>query len=424
MHLAGLLEGEDSLQTLDVNLRGTYHVLEAARLQGVGRVVFASSIAATGCLSPSFVPEQLPIRENEPCRPDGPYAASKLAAEAVCNAYATRYGITTIALRIAGVQRPAEWDEPPWEMQRSPILWTWISARDASQAIIAAIDASIEGPVVANVAAEDSCSLRPTGDLIRAFLPDPRSATRQTAMETAGPCSIWTRAAESSTGNPSIVSMPCSVITARLDGRPADVQSPGRQRDHETRPAVAVRLEEDPAAHRGHQPARGEQADPRAATATAPLDPDERLEDALPVLARDAGAVVCDVDLDLVADPPDADAHALGRRRVLRFVLEELLEDLPEACLVADRGHRPGRALPADRARAEEQAQRLDGVVDRRDRIERGARQPGQPLAANGRQDRIDEAVEPPELLHGRGVPGQPGPGPSPAAAASPSRST
>ena len=59
---------------------------------------------------------------------------------------------------------------------------------------------------------------------------------------------------------------------------------------------------------------------------------------------RDARAVVGDVDLDLVADPPDADAHAVGRRGVLRLVLEQLLEDLAEARLVADRDHaaRPG----------------------------------------------------------------------------------
>ena len=177
-----------------------------------------------------------------------------------------------------------------------------------------------------------------------------------------------------------------------------------RQRHHEARAAVAVPLEEDPAAHRRHQPARREQPDPGAARPAAALDPDERLEDALPVLARHARAVVGDVDLDLVADPPDADAHALGGRRVLRFVLEQLLEDLAEARRVADRGHRLVRAVPADRARPEQEAQRLDRLVDRPDGVERRPRQPGQALAADRREDRIHEAIEPPELLH-RGRP-------------------
>ena len=90
---------------------------------------------------------------------------------------------------------------------------------------------------------------------------------------------------------------------------------------------------------------------------------------------RDARAVVGDVDLDLVAEPPDADADARPDRRVLRLVLEELLEDLPEARLVADRDDRAVRALPADRVRPEQEPQRLDGLVDRRDRVERRARQ-------------------------------------------------
>ena len=149
----------------------------------------------------------------------------------------------------------------------------------------------------------------------------------------------------------------------------------------------------------------GEQADPGAAAPAAALDPDERLEDALPVLDRDARAVVGDVDLDLVADPPDADAHALGRRRVLRFVLEQLLEDLAEPRLVADRDQRPGRALPADGARPQQEAQRLDRLVDRLDGVERRPRQPGQALAADRGEDRIDEPVEPAELLDGGVVP-------------------
>ena len=88
-------------------------------------------------------------------------------------------------------------------------------------------------------------------------------------------------------------------------------------------------------------------------------------------------------------------------RRVLRFVLEQLLEDLAEARLVADRGHRLVRAIPADRVRAEEEPQRLDRLVDRLDRVERRARQPGQALATDRRQDRIHEPVEPPELVDG-----------------------
>src|SRR5262249_34258375 len=159
-----------------------------------------------------------------------------------------------------------------------------------------------------------------------------------------------------------------------------------RQGDDEARAAEAVGLEEHPAAHRMHQPARGEEADARAPAATASLDADEGLEDALPVLDGDARPVVRDVDLDVVADAPDADAPALGRGCVFRFVLEQLLEDLAEPALVADRNERSRRALPADRSRPEQEPERLDGLVDGADRVERRARQPRQALAAHGRE--------------------------------------
>lgn len=171
VHLSGFLEDLDPLETLEVNLRGTYHVLEAARLQGVSRVVFASSIAVTGCLTASFVPDFLPIREGDACRPASAYAAGKLAAEVLCDMYSRRYGLTTVALRFAGVQHPETWTTPLWENERCPILWTWISLGDLSRAIEAAIDAPVSGALLATVAAADACSFRPTRELARSFCP-------------------------------------------------------------------------------------------------------------------------------------------------------------------------------------------------------------------------------------------------------------
>ena len=107
------------------------------------------------------------------------------------------------------------------------------------------------------------------------------------------------------------------------------------------------------------------------------------------------------------------------------FVLEELLEDLAEPGLVTDRGERHGRALPTDRAGAQQQPQRLDGLVDRPDGVERGARQPGQALATDRGEDRIDEAIEAAELFRRGRVPVLVlVAGPPPVAAASASRST
>jgi len=172
VHLSAFLEDLDPLETLEVNLRGTYHVLEAARQSRVDKVVFASSIAVTGCLTPSFSPDFLPILEEDPCRPASAYAAGKLAAETVGAMYARRYGMSVVTLRVAGVQHPETWVVPPWESERCPILWTWISLGDLGRAIAAALEPEVRGPILATIAAADSCSLRPTRELAAEFLPD------------------------------------------------------------------------------------------------------------------------------------------------------------------------------------------------------------------------------------------------------------
>ncbi len=78
------------------NVIGTFNYLEAARLAGVARFVFASSGAVTGEVEP-------PIHERVPTRPLSPYGASKLAGEAYCCAYANSFGLQTVALRFSNV---------------------------------------------------------------------------------------------------------------------------------------------------------------------------------------------------------------------------------------------------------------------------------------------------------------------------------
>jgi GDP-4-dehydro-6-deoxy-D-mannose reductase len=71
---------ENPSQVLRVNVLGTAEVLAAARAQRVGpRVLVVSSAEVYGVV----VPEQLPLGEETPTVPASPYAASKLAAEAV-----------------------------------------------------------------------------------------------------------------------------------------------------------------------------------------------------------------------------------------------------------------------------------------------------------------------------------------------------
>lgn len=88
---------EHPLTDSEVNVLGTLTVLEAARRQGVRKVVFSSSAGIFGEL------KTLPINEDHPAEPDTPYGASKLGAEKHCLAYAKLYPLECVCLRYFNV---------------------------------------------------------------------------------------------------------------------------------------------------------------------------------------------------------------------------------------------------------------------------------------------------------------------------------
>jgi UDP-glucose 4-epimerase len=81
------------------NVLGTFNYLEGCRVNGVRRFVLASSSAAVGEQEP-------PISETAVPRPMSPYAASKLAAEGYCSAYAHSFEIVAVSLRFGNVYGP------------------------------------------------------------------------------------------------------------------------------------------------------------------------------------------------------------------------------------------------------------------------------------------------------------------------------
>ena len=91
---------EDPMADCMSNVVGTLNYLEAARLGGVGRFVFASS---GGTVIGEAEP---PIHEEMVAHPVAPYGASKLAGEGYCSAYFQTFGIETVALRFGNVYGP------------------------------------------------------------------------------------------------------------------------------------------------------------------------------------------------------------------------------------------------------------------------------------------------------------------------------
>lgn len=99
-HLAAMTHVGDSWenpsQVLRVNVLGTAEILAAARAQPARpRVLVVSSAEVYGVV----VPEQLPLGEETPTVPASPYAASKLAAEAVALQAWRGYGQHVVVVR-------------------------------------------------------------------------------------------------------------------------------------------------------------------------------------------------------------------------------------------------------------------------------------------------------------------------------------
>src|SRR5436190_7296696 len=89
----------------DTNVGGTLHLLEAARLTGIERFIFASSSSVYGVSRTIPFSESLHLTQTI-----SPYAATKIAGEFLCSTYSHLYRLRVIALRFFTVygarQRP------------------------------------------------------------------------------------------------------------------------------------------------------------------------------------------------------------------------------------------------------------------------------------------------------------------------------
>jgi UDP-glucuronate 4-epimerase len=86
-----------------VNVEGTVNVLEAARFAGVKKIIIASSSSVYG------VNTKVPFAESDPIfSAISPYAASKLACEALGHVYHHVYGMDVVMLRFFTVYGPRQ----------------------------------------------------------------------------------------------------------------------------------------------------------------------------------------------------------------------------------------------------------------------------------------------------------------------------
>ena len=111
---------------LQANIIGCYNVFEAARRNGVKRILFATSNHAVG-----FYPRKQKIDHRVYIKPDGRYGVSKVFGEALGSLYADKYGMEVFLMRIGNV------NAKPIDKRRLSILFT---PRDLAQLVSIGID--------------------------------------------------------------------------------------------------------------------------------------------------------------------------------------------------------------------------------------------------------------------------------------------
>jgi uronate dehydrogenase len=111
---------------LQANIIGCYNVFEAARRNGVKRILFPTSNHAVG-----FYRRDQTIDHRVYIKPDSRYGVSKVFGEALGSLYADKYGMEVYMMRIGNV------NPRPLDKRRLAI---WFSPRDLAQLVSIGID--------------------------------------------------------------------------------------------------------------------------------------------------------------------------------------------------------------------------------------------------------------------------------------------
>jgi UDP-glucose 4-epimerase len=127
VHLAAVTSVVDSIKdpvrSFEVNVIGTFRLLELARRHRVQRIVNAST---GGALLGDAIP---PISEAMAPSPMSPYGAAKMAVEGYCSAYAASYGIACASLRFSNIYGPRS-------AHKKSVVATYIRAAMAGEPLV------------------------------------------------------------------------------------------------------------------------------------------------------------------------------------------------------------------------------------------------------------------------------------------------
>ncbi len=142
---------EQPRATVNVNVLGTLNILQACLEHQTTRVVTTSSSEVYGSADPT------PILETHPMKPQSPYAASKVAADAIAKSYFHSFGLPVVVLRPFNTFGPRQSDRALIPNVIKQSLWRdkievgslhpkrdYVYVTDTARAFIAAMEAPKE----------------------------------------------------------------------------------------------------------------------------------------------------------------------------------------------------------------------------------------------------------------------------------------
>ena len=168
-------------RVFETNALAAKNVLDAAG-RADAPVVQASSDGAYGFFfaEPTPFPDELPITESHPLRPEDPYGLSKVTAETAAGAVARRHGVPAVSIRPSWIQYPGDYasraDEYVTDLDAGAgNFWSYVDVRDVADLAAAALgDLLGDDPAVdagtheaVNCVAADNALGRPLLDLLR-----------------------------------------------------------------------------------------------------------------------------------------------------------------------------------------------------------------------------------------------------------------
>jgi nucleoside-diphosphate-sugar epimerase len=209
-------------RVFETNLLATYNVLVGAGRAGA-RTVWASSESTYGWAfaREKTLPDELPVTEDHPQRPEDPYGTSKVAGEEVARMVTRRYDVPVTSVRPSWIQYPGEYacrDVASEGLEGGAgNFWSYVDVRDVADLVASALASDVDGHHAVHAAAADNYLGRPTVDAVEEFfgaLPDDCTLDgERSALSTARarelfdwtPDHSWRDAADADVAEPSLL---------------------------------------------------------------------------------------------------------------------------------------------------------------------------------------------------------------------------